>query len=278
MTGQQGQAVVAVLVIMMVVFLVAAGVAFGASALLAQQGRAGAVTEDFSASSAVAGAVARAGAMRCDERESPFGATGASAARTQARPASVARFTLRLPAGVSSVADCTQLHGAAAQALGNKGGPLGYLPLAWPATEDCASAPLPAELYEVEQDVWVFFNLRWRTELEVYVRRAGSCQHLVPPDALCVSSLPVPSRSTAGSVVQMALSCHLPKADRPLAVYVHSPGLLPKAVMYARQDGRGGTMYLLAAGTGRPAEVEEAVMFVPGGSSGARLLHQGTVP
>jgi hypothetical protein len=279
---QQGQALVAVLVVMTLVFLMAGSVAVGASALLDREHH---QQEDptFLERSAVAAAVANAESGGCAARTpsaaqpasplalpSPSDAGATPAALPTPTPSPVASVPslaspvpaaapvpgqlLELPGDVRAMAYCVRLAGAA--------GMPSQQTLAWPPGTGCGSTVLPAM-----SRAWIFFDARWEGMGKVWVDGGTDVDQCQPPaGSTCVTR--VVTSPVMVSIVPVALDCDLTGIPLPV---LHVAGALrsPEVVFSAAQVSGGGLL-LLAVGTGAPDVYEQVVLAVQGGATALR--------
>jgi hypothetical protein len=262
---QEGQALVAAMVVMLILFALAGAVAIGATTLLSsQRDQGGTFRDDLTVQSAVSDAVARvAGSQtRCGpaqpalsidlpEQDNPASSDPSFALCVRADD--VQPDTIRT----------TALNWARDGAPG-----LGSAP--WL----CITVQLPGN------GIAIAFDARWTLGGYAYVDGQGltSCNPQPPPPGPTVPC----QRSFPGSTtpVQMVLSCQFSTFGPSDHAYLHirSAEQAPARVFTAHQATNSGSMYLLAARTGLPRpDYEEAVVHVdPTGAT--RLAYEGRLP
>jgi hypothetical protein len=281
---QSGQALVAALVIMLILFALAGGVAVAASGLL-QQGRmrAGSV-HDLEAQSAVADAVAQVAGTTSfctvPARSGTFPEVGASDSTTlpDSYPAPVSPAT--------TFVSCVRVdHVTPALSMGLSNA------MPWPTAHCGVSQALDRAKLEV------LFDMRGPAagapDATVYVddqAQASGCRQTLPGSAACSAQGPLPHCIVCGRVVdpgiplaQVTFDCDLSGVTSPAYLHVYNPSFQsPSRAFTAARDDNGGSMYLLA--TQLPAalragtDYEETVLLVPPQGAADELLYKGPMP
>jgi hypothetical protein len=276
MSGQQGQALVGVLVVMMLVLLLAGAVAVGTSTLVVSERRPDdAVAKDLTVQSVVAASVSHVanGAAGCTSASSTSlvpsgddgdrGATRTSPSSTPA-PASIVvsapAFPEKLP-NPTSVAQQVNVSVYCLRVPFVRDGPLtrqrpravqGSVP------NSCWSADLPSALTGAA--FWVFFDARWPDGGAAFVANGGQSQCPSPTNGKCLEPA-----GRAAPVTQIAISCSansLTRVTNPALYIRSSSALTPSPVFVAAQDSASSAAYyLLAAGTGSGRDFEEGVVL-----------------
>ena len=265
--SQRGQALVAVMVVMLIVFALAGAVSIGASALLSQQANQRALFgDDLARQNAVTDAVAQV--------------TGAGTAACGTTPAtSPTTLTVR-PRGwpsPSATAYCVGLPNAAPD-------PPAYAPVRWDAPT-CPNVT-SVDLYTLTGRRWVFFDARTKPgDGWAYVDQQPGvpAKQCSSPKLLgCSTSCPICSRdfsTSTTSVAPVALDCGFGAATAAAFLHIRNPLASPRlAFLVGEPADGGGTLYLLSAQTGLlgGSDFEEAVMFVGGGAN--QLRYEGRLP
>jgi hypothetical protein len=280
--AQDGQALVAALVIMLILFALAGGVAVAASGLLQQsRTRAGSV-HDLAAQSAVADVVAQVA-----------GSTSwcTVPTRTGVFPEVMASDSTTLPAAypdpvnrASTFAACVRMDQVAPtlpSGLSNA--------LPWQSAH-CGATPLP-----VKQRLTIFFDARGpapgAADGTVYVDDDPvSCWQTLLTSSACSGTSPQPHCLRCGRGVdpgipvpaQVTLDCDLTSVTTPAYLHVFNPSFQsPARVFTMAHDDAGGSAYLLA--THLPPELhagtdeEEAILYLPQNQAD-QLLYKGPLP
>lgn len=253
--SQSGQALIGTLVIMMLVFAMAGGLALAASSLLHEQvAHRTAITNDLRGEDAITAQVARV--------------AGRSAKDPNPRCQPLATFTNVLPDGFSSQATCLRFDEVAAPDMGS-------LVLSW--SGGCGSAAVPLTQ---GKHVWLFFAaVNNSSGMVAWADDQGTCDLQLRGKVACSFSHSSPGVGLA------AMDCDLDGMGSPT---VHVANLLssPSAVRFVKSsfpntgDQEGdGSIYELAAttGLGQGMNFEEAAVFVSGDGSLTRLLAGGTL-
>jgi hypothetical protein len=270
---QRGQALVAVLVVMLILFALAGAVAIGASTLLARRGESVAVTNDFQARSAVSDSVAQlAGSTKRCGAPPPLPSPSPTASPTPIpSPLGLNLPDPNVPGGIRPTALCAREDAVTP-------GTVQRIEVA--PGNGCTSVDLNAV---GNGRLAVFFDARSKAGWAFVTDEtaATSCPTAMPRDA---GQAPC-SQAFApgvGSVGQVALSCDF-TSGRPVSLRLHLDAW-PRLVFTAAQDPAGtpsgtGSVYLLASGTGlsRP-DYEESVLFVSGDGRRSQLLHEAPLP
>lgn len=276
---QRGQALVGAMVIMLILFALAGGVAVAASGLL-QQGRArGAAITDLSKQSAVADAIAQVAgsSTRC-------GIPSSSAVFPTIDADDLTTLSLSFPDPVTR----NTTWGALCVRVDSAPVPLGGTPwtdLTWKS--NCGTTQLP------KQHVASFFDARvgGRGGL-LYVDDQPSstaCRASLPTSA-CSATSPQPGCVECGKtistdiamVAQATLDCDLsaaPSAAYYLHVVNRSPAPSPaRAFVVGHASSGGGSVYLVATRFGAGSDYEESVLLVPPAGGSNQLLYKAPLP
>ena len=280
MSGQRGQAIVGVLVVMTLVFLLAGAVSIGASAVLAREAKPrDGVTDDLfvqSAVSASASHVAAQGASSCPTLNPPgSGAAGGTGGAVNAPPP----FTITLPP-TPGTADPALKDRAYCAGVGRAAGAPDRLNLSWPSG-DCSVTPLPGG----QSAVWVLMGTRsWSSKSFAYVAESPQqpCPTVLPTDpSVKCSAVTGANPKSAGPMAFIAMFCDLSAARQPTFLYVvnnhvRSP---QHAYLGASDPHSSTTCYLVESGThlAPPNDTEEALILVPG-SQRAQVRYEEALP
>lgn len=268
---QKGQALVAAMVVMLIVFALAGAVAIGASTLLAtQHEQGGTFRDDLTVQSAVADAVAQVAGSRSRCSTSSSAALGLSLP-DQDRPTYAPSSALCLRT------DAVQLDTLAGHALDWASGSIqGNSVPPW----RCMTLKLPGN------KVAISFDFRSSLGGWAYVDKQSfnACDPQLPisPPA----PAPACQKAFSGSVtpVQVSLSCQFATFATTDTAFLHirNSEASPARVFTAHQDAtdpNAGSLYLFAARTGvpsRPDYEEAAVTVDPTGAT--TLAYEGKLP
>ena len=277
--SQHGQALVGAMVIMLILFALAGGVAVAASGLL-QQGRArGAAITDLSKQSAVTDAIAQVAgsSTRC-------GVPTSSATFPDIDADDLTTLSLSFPDPVT----LNESWNALCVRVDSVPVPIGGTPwtnLTWKS--GCGTTQLP------KQHVTTFFDARVGGKGGLlYVDdqpSAISCKASLPSSA-CSATSPQAGCVECGktidtdiaTIVQATLDCDLSAA--PSAAYylhvvnrssVQSPA---RAFVVGHASSGGGWAYLVATHLGGGSDYEESVLLVPPGGGDNQLLYKAPLP
>jgi hypothetical protein len=272
--NQDGQALVAAMVIMLILFALAGGVAVAASGLL-QQGRArGAAITDLSRQSAVADAVSQVAGTttRC-------GVPPSAAVFPDIDADDLTALSLAFPDPVTMNTSWTALCVRVDHVVPPTGA--AWANLTW--RSNCGTVPLPA------QHVTTFFDARVGGKGGlVYVDdqpSAVTCLSQLPSSA-CSATNPQPHcvqcgrtiNANVNPVVQATLDCDLSQATAAFLHVVNSSSAQsPARAFTVGSSTTGGSAYLIATHLGTGNDYEESVLLVP--ASGAnQLLYKAPLP
>lgn len=276
-TSESGQALVAAMVIMLILFALAGGVAVAASGLL-HQGRArGAAITDLSRQSAVADAVSQVAgsASRC-----PVPASAATFPDIDADD--LTTLSLAFPDPVTTntswralcmrVDNVTPLSGAL------------WTNLTWPSS--CGTMQLP------KQHVISFLDARVGGKGGLlYVNDQPSTTSCLStlPSSTCSSTSPQPGCVMCGKtintnvnpVVQASLECDLSHGTSS-TYYLHvvngSSVQSPALAFTVGFNTGGGSAYLIATHLGTGKDYEESILLVPPAGGANQLLYKAPMP
>ncbi len=262
--GQRGQALIAVMVVMVVLFALAGAVALAASTLLTGRGQSVSTNNDFQVRSAVNDTVAQV-AGSTSQCSAPL---LTSPSPTPPSATTATPLQLALPGGARPQALCVRQDAVVAGSLQRYDG-----------AGSCASIPLGQRLGHVA----ALFDARSTGNGWAYLggQAQTSCVGGLPD----LDSVPATCFQTVAKapVVQVALSCPFTtRTNVFLNLFV--PGAGPNAVFAAAQDPSAsastlGSLYLLASGTGLPSpDYEESVLYVSSRGSPNRLLYEARLP
>lgn len=263
-TAQSGQALVATLALMVLVFGIAGGIAFAASTLLDDQSsHRTAISRDLRAQDVVSAEVARVAGR---------GATGGPCQSTTI-------WNNLLPEGYTSKATCLRVDQVVGPALGS---------IVLPWLGGCASSPVPASQ---GSNVWLFFNALAGSGITAWVDANASCNPGGYSRGDC-------KFSGASQVVQAFVTCDLSEFHPPV-VHVMNRVPSPTTIRFTGnsnpteqgQDGDGdgggqgngssdgaGSIYELFGTTPLSAGTfEEAFVFVSRDGRTTQLLALGTL-
>ncbi|HYW22788.1 MAG TPA: hypothetical protein VE953_01405 [Terriglobales bacterium] len=267
--GQRGQAIVAVMVVMLILFALAGAVAIGAESLLGHRNATGATNDDFRARSAVNDSIAQVAgsAHSCSAAPPP---SPLPTPTTSPVPTSL---TLALPppdAQAQLRTQCARMDGVTID---------GVTRLSVPATT-CRTIPL-GMLPQGPVRVAVLFDVRVGGSGGGWAYLDGNtgtpCGNAPPAqpsgpddDSPCVSTF-------GHDWTQVALTCDIPQA-KTAQLHIKASQTSPAQVFVAQQNvktGSLGSAYLLAVQTpiSSPA-LEEILLFVSGDGSTDRLLYE----
>jgi len=265
--GQRGQALVAVMVVMIVLFALAGAVAIGASTLLTSHGNSDATNDDFQVRSAVNDATAQIAGLpsRCGAPP-PL----PSPSPTPSPSPMPSPLNLSLPGAAPTQAFCARQDWVDPNQVSRHRptGSCGTLSLGQPGGR-----------------LAVLFDTRVT---------AGGWAYLDTDQTLagCGAPLPTPSpgplacRRSFGPgapVVQVALTCDF-AAGQAAYLHLNVSGAGPKQVFSARVDPPGhadavGVLTLVAAGTGvAKPDFEESLFYVSNDGGTQRLLYEAPLP
>jgi hypothetical protein len=263
--SQDGQALVGVLAVMLIIFALAGGVSIAASTVLSQQARQRAVfTDDFRAQNAASDALAQVA-----------GTTG------QCSPPPHV-LTIQIPSEKGSDllnAYCTRIDPVSSNQPA-------YVHITWPSGSNCSLTPLTG----VSGKQWIFFNAR-STGGWAYVDKNtnAACQPIPPGCPLAASSTKqncplsnVEFGDGQTPVTQAALPlCDF--GDQPSTWYLHirSSTQSPQMAFSSPRDSNGGAMYLIVApvpNPNGPTTYEEALMSVSRDRSSSQLRYEAPLP
>jgi hypothetical protein len=263
-SGQRGQAIVGVLVIMTLVFLLAGAVAIGTSTLLTRlRGPAITVESDLTARSAAAAAAAGAlnGATtgKC-QPQAPV-----QAQRTVA-PAPV---NFSLPASNGGHASPQRAYCVAMQQVSGALNRVVIRP-----TGSCTKTGIGSP----STDLWIFVAARWLRSGGAYVASmTDRCLAAAPTTSPCSTVIP----NATDPAIPVAMSCPI-HGTVDAALFVYGATAAFTAYLAAQDSGSGsGRYYLAVAGTGlaRPADVEQVLLFQPtSGNSSPQVRLEGPLP
>ncbi|HSR23139.1 MAG TPA: hypothetical protein VLW53_06285 [Candidatus Eisenbacteria bacterium] len=263
--GQQGQALVGVMVVMLILFALAGAVAIGASTLLAGRGQSRLTNDDFQVRSAVNDSVAQiAGNARICGAPPPL----PSPSPTPAPTPTPSPLSLSLPPRVSAQAYCMRQDWVEPGSLQR------HAP-----QSNCDTLPLG----QPNGRVAVLFDARATSGGWAYLdtRPASTCSTPFPTPS--PSDLPCRESFGATQLVQVALTCDYASGDSAfLHIDVSGPG--PRQVFTALENPQGapgavGFLYLIAAGTGVASpDYEESVYYVSDDGATRRLLYEAPLP
>jgi hypothetical protein len=266
---QRGQAIIAVMVVMLILFALAGAVAIGAETLLGRPNSASATTGDFRLRSALNDSVAQVAghSQACSAAPPP---SPLPTPTTSPVPSSL---TLALPspdAQAQLTTECARMDGVAVD---------GVQRLAAPAAI-CKSIPLGlsgrvAVLFDVHTSAgsgtggWAYLDGKAGT--------SGSQCTTAPPSSAPDDESPCISLF-GRSWTQVALTCDIP-SGQTAQLHVRATATSPAQVFAAQQNPQGattvGAMYLLAVQTPiASTTMEEALVFVSGDRRTNRLLYE----
>lgn len=263
MSGQRGQALVGVLVILTLILLLAGSVAVGASALLAGERQPdNAVVDDLTVQSSVAGSVARVAA-------SP----GLCPTPTATGPlVSTKGFPLSLPAAASGKQPKSVTFSCIGIAQQGTGGPILVSATALPT--GCWSADLSG----AGTNAWsILFDARWTAGGSAFVAAGGQSSCPRPAGQKCL----VPVQPSTNAITQVAMLCSVTNLSRP-ALFVTGAQAVGQVVVVpgpgGEEEGSGSgnaAFFLLAAGTGLPTgrDYEEGLLALA--HSSLQLQYEG---
>ena len=267
---QSGQALIGTLVLMILVFGMAGGLAMAASSLLHEQvAHRTAIANDLRAENAVMAQVAQVAGR---------GAGDTSQTCRQQPP-----VTNTLPDGFASQAYCYRFDGADSADMGS-------IVLSW--TAGCGSASIPLTRGE---HLWIFFSAVDSSGMIAWVDRSAGCDSKGKGQNACSF------RHASLGPALAAMDCdHLQDLGSP-SVHVLNVLSSPSAVRIVKGGGGGGdggvgtggdgdgqgngnsagsgSIYEFAAttGLGRHMQFEEAAIFVSRDGKTTRLLAQGAL-
>ncbi len=263
--GQRGQALIAVMVVMVVLFALAGAVALAASTLLTGRGQSTSTNNDFQVRSAVNDTVAQV-AGSTNQCSAPL---LASPSPTPLPATTATPLQLALPGGARPQALCVRQDAVVAGSLQRYDG-----------AGSCASIPLGQRTGRVA----VLFDARSTGNGWAYLfgQAQTSCVGGLPDlDSLQSTCYQAVAKAP---VVQVALSCDFKTTKTNVFLNLFVPGAGPHAVFAAAQDPSAsastlGSLYLLASGTGLTSpDYEESVLFVSSSGSPNRLLYEARLP
>jgi hypothetical protein len=261
--GQRGQALVAVMVVMLVLFALAGAVAIAASTLLTDRGRSDVSNGDFQVRSAVNDTVAQIALqpLRCGAPPPLPSPVPTPMPTPTTSPLNVDH----LPSGARPQALCARQDDVVLSSL-HRIQPTG----------GCATVPLPAD-----GRVAVLFDLRTADAGWAYLDKSSasaSCADAVPDTTQtppCLASWP---STTDATVRQVALTCDFAAGDQ---VFLHlNAASAPGHVFTAKRNDRGqpnavGRLFLIATGTGVDSpDYEESLYFTSVDGSVRHLLFE----
>ena len=268
---QHGQAIIAVMVVMLILFALAGAVAIGASTLLTSRGESIATNADFQVRSAVNDAVSQimAATRRCGAPP-PLPSPSPTAAPTPTPSPLNLSLPPNTPPAVSTQALCARQDAVDPTTMQRVQPP-----------SNCATVPLgridgrTAVLFDarVADFGWAFLD----TNSALVACTSGTLPTPSP------SNLPCRRAFGPGAVVQVALTCDFAPGD---SVYLHlnAPGAGPKNIFTASQDPQApssdvGFLYLVAAGTGVSSpDYEELVLYISNNGTTHHLLYEAPLP
>jgi hypothetical protein len=269
---QRGQALVAVMVVMLILFALAGAVAIGASTLLTRRGESAAVANDFQVRSAVNDSVALlAGSTKRCGAPPPLPSPSPTAMPTPVpSPLGLTLPDRNLPGGIHPTALCAREDLVTSGTVQR---------IAVGPGAGCTSVDLNVA---GNGRLAVLFDARSKGGWAFITDETGA--------TACTTSIPGGGHAPCsqafspgvGTVGQVALTCDF-TSGRPVSLRVHLDAW-PGLVFTATQDPAGtdtttGSVYLLASGTGlsRP-DYEESVLFVRGDGRVSQLLHEAPLP
>jgi hypothetical protein len=271
MTGRQrGQALVAVMVVMLILFALAGAVAIGASTLLSRRNSSGQTNDDFRVRSAVNDSVAQVAvpARVCGAAPPP------SPPPTTSSPTATP-LGLRLPppddqAQLKTL--CARMDGVAIDGVERLPVPPGQNGTAC-RTIDLGKKGRVAVLFDVNVhqggDAWAFLDADDDT---LHGQCPTSLTGIVPKNSPCGSP------TLSGGWTQVALTCDI-GTDHTAQLHIRASNsslVQVFAAVQSPQDVSGlGSAYLLAVQTPvASSAMEEALMFVGNDGSTRRLLYE----
>lgn len=263
---QHGQALVAVMVVMVILFALAGAVAIGASTLLSGRSTAGATTDDFRLHSAVNDSVAQvAGLTRaCSAAPPP------SPLPTPTPSPIPSSLTLSLPPPDTQAqyqTQCVRMDGVAVDSVKRI-----------PSTGTTCRT---VDLRTPGPTVAVLFDVHTSSGGWAYVdgRSGGSPLGQCPtsPPSAAPDDSPCTSTFDAGWT-QVALSCNI-ASGQTAQLHVRGTATSPTQVIVAPQNPPGagslGSIYLLAVQTPiARSPLEEALLFVTGDGHTTSLVYE----
>ena len=259
--GQGGQAVIAVMVVMLILFALAGAVAIGADTLFARPTGSSATTNDFRLRSAVNDSVAQVAgtAHACSATPPP------SPLPTPTPSPIPTTLALALPSPDAQAplsAQCVRMDGVAID---------GVQRLAAPGTV-CKNISLGvhgrvAVLFDVHTGSggWAYMNVKHSDPVN------GCAATPTDDDTPCTSIFTEGGR-TQGGWTQVALTCDIP-SGQTAQLHLKGTSTSPAQVFLALESPQGaGSVYLLSIQTPVANGREEALLFVSSDGNSRRLL------
>lgn len=271
LTGQRGQALVGVMVVMVILFALAGAVAIGASTLLSGRGSSTTTNDDLRLHSAVNDSVAQVAgsthACGAAPPPSPLPTPTSSPAPTP--------LALALPPpDTTSQTQCVRMDGISIDAVQRLATPP-------PSSGTCRTMTLPN--LDGPVNVAVVFDVRMGS--------GGGWAYLAPNDfhapSGCPSSLPgvlpnppgSPCQTTipGGGWTQVALTCDITSSGATPVLRIKGTATSPRQVFAAPQDPHAsslGSFYLLAIQSPVASAMEEALFYVSNDGNTNRLQYE----
>jgi hypothetical protein len=265
MSGQRGQALVGVLVILTLILLLAGSVALGASTLVAGERQPdNAVVDDLTVQSSVAGSVAR---MATNQALCPTPTSTSFTVRSSQA------FTLQLPPAAPGKRTTVAPVYCVGVAQPGTGSPALINPTALP--NGCWSADLSG----AGTNGWsVLFDARWPAGGSAFV--AAGAQSGCPKPAGQKCLVPVPS--TTSPITQLAMLCSTTNLSRPTLFVIGAQAVGQVVALASGPEpdnggGAGAVFYLLAANTGsqQPGRDYEEGLVLAQPHSSLQLQYEG---
>jgi hypothetical protein len=263
-TGQRGQALIGVMVVMTILFALAGAVAIGASTLLNSRGGSRITNDDFQVRSAVNDSLAQiAGNTRICGASPPLPSPSPVPSPTP----TPSPLSLSLPPRVSAQAFCLREDAVVPESVER----------ARPRS-GCDTIPLGTPNGRIA----VLFDARGVTGTGGWAYlddRPGSVACSLPFPSPSPSALPCRRSFGAAQLLQVALTCDFASGDSAF-LHIDVPGPGPQQVFAARQNPQGdpsavGFLYLVASAThvANP-DYEESLFYVSNDGKTSRLLYE----
>jgi hypothetical protein len=268
-SAQRGQAIIAVMVVMLILFALAGAVAIGAESLLGRPNSASATTDDFRLRSALSDSVAQVAgqSQACSAAPAP---SPLPTPTTSPIPSSLSLSLPSPDAQAQLTTECARMNGVAINGVQRVAAP----------GQICKSIPLGlsgrvAVLFDVHTSTgaggggWAYLDDKTGTS-------GGQCP-ATPPSNAAVDGSPCITVFDRGWT-QVALTCDIP-SGQTAQLHIRATATSPAQVFAAQQNPQGastvGAVYLLAVQTPiASTTMEEALLFVSSDHTTNRLLYE----